>query len=205
MRFLTRALLLALAVALAPSLAVAEPISYHGIHFDGKVLGTVNATIGITPIEDSASGFGRIYDRYALNGIFNGSVFWIGEDDVSGQPFAVVGHQITFRRGSYTHYSGGVLNETLNIYAADGLDVFLINHGQLAFALPHTVTPVVSPDANSDSYRIDNVSMLVSRVPPLPKLRTGLLLCFGILAVLVWVSVFAGPRVETGVERRSLL
>src|SRR5260370_17894492 len=150
-------------------------------------LGTVDATIGLTPIKDSSSGFGRFFLSYVLNGYYNGFVFWVSNDDPTGQPFAVSNGQVTFVRGAYDHYIGGILEETLSIVASPTCctDIFSFNRGELIFDLPSSVTPTTI-SGGGDEFYILNVPVLISNVPPLPETITLLLLGTGLVGLLTY-------------------
>lgn len=155
----------------------------------GQPLGTVNATVGITPITDSSSGFGRFFLSYVFNGNYNAFVFWIGSNNPTGQPFTVSNGQIIFLPGAYEHDSAGLRLETLDIHASGfgQPDTFSINGGLYTFVLPPTVTPdTINFGSEGDKYYINNVSVLISDVPPLPEPGTFTLLASGLLGIVGW-------------------
>lgn len=141
-------------------------------------LGIVNATVGLTPMEDNG-GLGRLFLSYVLDGNFNAFVFWISSSDPTGEPFTVTSGQFTFLPGTYDHFvqvspSETELTETLTITPTTicCADVFSINRGEYLFDLPSTVTPTLNPDFTTlggDEYHLTNVPVLVSNVPPLPE------------------------------------
>ncbi len=153
----------------------------------------VNATIGLTPIEDSNSGFGRFFLSWVFQGNFNGFVFWSGPSE--GEPFTVSDNKITFIPGEYRHFIGGDPwpDEALDISASKicCADYFSMNLGEFTFTLPSTVTPTLGTPDEGDKYYLFNVPVLISDVPPLPEPDTLVLLSSGalaLLAVLRWAG-----------------
>jgi len=150
-------------------------------------LGSVNAIVGFTPIEDSESGFGRIFLSYTLDGGYNAFVFWISNDEA--EPFTVSNSQITFLPGTYDHFVSGELLETLTIAACElcNADVFSFNRGAYIFTLPSTITPAISTNTG-DEYYVHDVPMLVSDVAPLPEPGTFPLLGIGLIVLVTYAS-----------------
>jgi len=152
----------------------------------GQPIGSVNATIGITPMDNS--GFGRFFLSYVLNGNYDAFVFWIAGNDPSGQPFTVSNGAISFLPGAYQHYAGSTLLETLDILApSNGPYFFSINEGLYTFALASTITPdITNLSGGGDEYYINNVAVLISNVPPLPEPGTFPLLASGLVGLVSW-------------------
>ena len=184
-------------VLLVPALS--PVVKADGISNLPVPLGIVNAIVGFTPIEDSESGFGRIFLNYTLNGDYNAFVFWSSSDEA--KPFTVSNSQITFLPGTYDHYlSGGKLLETLTIAACElcNADVFSFNRGAYIFTLPSTVTPAINTNIGApqtsndnptgDEYYVHDVPMLVSDVAPLPEPGTFPLLGIGLIVLVTYAS-----------------
>jgi hypothetical protein len=156
-------------VALIMLAAVLTPVGRaDGIKLPVQPLGIVNATVGITPVEDAfmpgGEGFGRIFLGYTLNGSSNGFVYWIASPSV--EPFTVSGGQITFLPGNYSYPASA---ENLNISATSicCADVFTF-YGEadtFSFTLPSTITPALNATWHTrggDEYYVYNVPVEVS-------------------------------------------
>ena len=164
------------------SLTKADTIS----DLTGQPLGSVNATIGITPMDNT--GFGRLSLSYVLNENYNAFVFWITGSDPSGQPFSVSNGEISFLPGAYWHGAGSTPLETLDILASsDGSYFFSINQGLYTFALASAIAPdITNLSGGGDEYYINNVSVLITNVPPLPEPGTLPLLATAVVGLISW-------------------
>ncbi len=197
MRHITILLLVLLALAFGPSMkadSISQPVP----------LGIVNATIGITPIEDSSSGLGRFFLSYVLDGSYNAFVFWISSNDPSGEPFLVSNGQITFLPGAHDYFVGGVLLETLSISSTEicCADNFSFNRGEFVFTLPSTDTLAAGASGSGDEFYIYNVPMVVSEVPALPEPSALLLLGIGLGSLVIYGSLW-GTRERCSMPNAS--
>lgn len=151
-----------------------------------------DATIGLTPVEDPNSGFGRFYLSYDLGGSYNAFVFWISNNDPSGEPFTFKNGSFTFLPGTYDHYVGTQVSETLTISQVICCeDIFSFNGGQYVFTLPSTITPSLNNSYSTnggDKHYLYNVPVLVGAAVPLPKPGTLKFLGIGLgLVIVCWV------------------
>ena len=186
MRRLITIALIMLAVVLPPVCRA------DGITLPVQPLGIVNATVGITPVEDAfmpgGQAFGRIFLGYVLNGSSNGFVYWIASPSV--EPFTVSSGQITFLPGNYSYPTS---SENLNISptsvcCADVL-TFYGEADTFSFTLPSVITPTLNPTWHThggDEYYVYNVPVEVST--PVSEPGTFLLLGAGLAGLLLLSS-----------------
>lgn len=173
-------------------------VKADGINLPVQPLGIVNATVGITPVEDSfmpgGEGLGRISLGYVFNGVPNGFVYWIASPSV--EPFTRSGGQISFLPGNY-NYSPS--SESLNISAtslccADVL-TFFGEAPTFSFTLPSTITPALNPTWHTeggDEFLVSNVPVQIST--PVPEPGTFLLLGIGLVGLVVRSTKGASRR-----------
>lgn len=178
-----KSLVFAAVLTCLPHLSAANPITFDGVTFEGQPLGMMTATVGITPF--SSSTFGRFFYGGNRNGFYDASVFWVGADDPTGDPFTVVNGALEFLPGTYTHSYDGRVNGTLTIAPSLTADayVFLFDRGAAAMTLPSTVTPWINPGPDGDRYYLPEVPVLISRVPA-PEPGIAGLFTLGLLSVL---------------------
>lgn len=171
------------------AMAFSPVVKADGINLPVQPLGIVNATVGITPVEDSfmpgGEGLGRIFLGYVFNGVPNGFVYWIATPSV--EPFTRSGGQISFLPGNYNYSPSSV---SLNISAtslccADVL-TFFGETDTFSFTLPSTIAPALNPTWHTkggDEYLVSNVPVQIGT--PVPEPGTFLLLGIGLVGLVV--------------------
>lgn len=153
------------------------------------LLGTTSATIGLTPIQDSTSGFGRFFLDYSLGGNYNAVVYWV--DSFSEQPFTADAGQFTFIPGVYTHPTEQLSISAQHTCCGDDFS-FLAGGSRFDFTLPSTVVPNLNSAYTSyggDKYYLFGVQATVYNVPRLLEPSSwNILIGIGLMALLLCLT-----------------